>query len=740
MSAKKLNQDAWMTRWCQSNWGELLQPAPMTISILGTLILLVQGIDDFDLRVECKSDKDVQFAWQYARAPDSFKSCLIQMVTDGTEAFAKAHTQMERIETLADKVPGIVKTMVTMLIQASPRIIARDFPGYLDDLSEIAKQCSESGKACQESFVKLRGLAAELALASQRKLGNTETTINRNAIDIQVLGEQEKRQQELIDVSKDCLKKVARDYEDAQDLFKEASQSVPSGWSIVGMNLVESAMNVGVSAANAYISMSCVSKQVALMGANVLADKVRGDQAPATTSTPRDPKIGLETVSGATEPSTDPAPRTSSAAAATDPGASEVGVTLNCAIAISNLLIVGEDKKVNWDTINAQDNQGARFIQRRLKFQEEKLAPEKHQHFSSQLLLHVAKLLEIVAGIIEASGNSTTDQALLAKLPEIEKVKQSLQSLQQAASQATQSTGNIASPIFTSSAKPSDGKTSAMAVEMAKNHLTQCRSNLEGARGSYQHLTDEVIKQQTELTKLMTEMKQLDLRNQGLKKIVPILIKAVGAFATLQSNITQLVLFFDSIAGLIKDVMAPSVNKLADSLDKSAKDKVAGISLEQFCCNILHQQAMTVSQVSLLAQKIANTYCKVSSTYIMPGQAYVSNLNLQIRDENAKLIQGEVQKAQKVLAEQATIANQGIIDLVRKDQKEFIASIEERLQGLEEVTQGLIAPETPKHLQTGNVRFIESVAAEKRGAADANPMYKSDEELEIRIQSLDDAC
>jgi hypothetical protein len=44
---------------------------------------------------------------------------------------------------------------------------------------------------------------------------------------------------------------------------------------------------------------------------------------------------------------------------------------------------------------------------------------------------------------------------------------------------------------------------------------------------------------------MIGEMAEMDLVNQGLKKMVPILIKAVGSFTTLQSNITMLVRFFD---------------------------------------------------------------------------------------------------------------------------------------------------------------------------------------------------
>jgi hypothetical protein len=49
--------------------------------------------------------------------------------------------------------------MVEMLLKASTRVIARDFPNKLQELSDIATECSTAGNACHEDFRRLSGLA-----------------------------------------------------------------------------------------------------------------------------------------------------------------------------------------------------------------------------------------------------------------------------------------------------------------------------------------------------------------------------------------------------------------------------------------------------------------------------------------------------------------------------------------------------------------------------------------------------
>ncbi len=46
---KDANEEAWMTMWCSSNWAELLQPAPLSIALLGSVLCIASGTNDFSM-------------------------------------------------------------------------------------------------------------------------------------------------------------------------------------------------------------------------------------------------------------------------------------------------------------------------------------------------------------------------------------------------------------------------------------------------------------------------------------------------------------------------------------------------------------------------------------------------------------------------------------------------------------------------------------------------------------------
>ncbi len=65
-TGKNANEDGWMTfvakiycccscsygfldcsMWCNANWGDLLQPAPLSIALLGSIMVISASTDDF---------------------------------------------------------------------------------------------------------------------------------------------------------------------------------------------------------------------------------------------------------------------------------------------------------------------------------------------------------------------------------------------------------------------------------------------------------------------------------------------------------------------------------------------------------------------------------------------------------------------------------------------------------------------------------------------------------------------
>lgn len=67
------------------NWAEFLTPAPLSIALLGQL-MLVAGEKDFSLE-----NQRPEKGFQFIQHPESFRACLVQVSNTGWRAFNEAH-------------------------------------------------------------------------------------------------------------------------------------------------------------------------------------------------------------------------------------------------------------------------------------------------------------------------------------------------------------------------------------------------------------------------------------------------------------------------------------------------------------------------------------------------------------------------------------------------------------------------------------------------------------------------
>jgi hypothetical protein len=94
-----------------ANWDQFLSPAPLTIAILGHL-MLVSASGDFSLQ-----DKENPIVFKHLMYPNSFRACLVQISNEGWKAFNLAHTNMDQIRLHSSNVDTHVRTAVKFLLK-----------------------------------------------------------------------------------------------------------------------------------------------------------------------------------------------------------------------------------------------------------------------------------------------------------------------------------------------------------------------------------------------------------------------------------------------------------------------------------------------------------------------------------------------------------------------------------------------------------------------------------------------
>ncbi len=129
-----------------SQWEELITAGPVTINLLGQLIILSSS-HDIDLK---ESQPNYEFI--YMKHPQSFSATLIQISNEGWEAFFNAHTNMDRIQSYMKQIPGHVQTSLKLYAKGTPRLIQRLLPKSLANIERIGNECIKLASETDKKF------------------------------------------------------------------------------------------------------------------------------------------------------------------------------------------------------------------------------------------------------------------------------------------------------------------------------------------------------------------------------------------------------------------------------------------------------------------------------------------------------------------------------------------------------------------------------------------------------------
>ena len=119
------------------NWHSLLTAAPMSVGLLGN-ILLVAGQKDFSLE-----EAEPRSGFQCIKYPKSFRASLLQLVNESYTAMYESHTKMDQIRLYTLAVPSFLKGAVQILAQGSKKQVEVMLPSHLTKIKDCATNCKD---------------------------------------------------------------------------------------------------------------------------------------------------------------------------------------------------------------------------------------------------------------------------------------------------------------------------------------------------------------------------------------------------------------------------------------------------------------------------------------------------------------------------------------------------------------------------------------------------------------------
>ena len=205
----------------------------MAVALLAQIVL-VSASHKTDFALECP-----QNGCKHLDYPNSFKSTLLQMSFSAYDAFNKAHNNMDQISMLMQGVPTEITNAVTTLIMGTDEEIDMLLPNYIENIRGIATDAITRASGTVDAFDEVKVILEEIIAGGQSKKHLSQQEIDELTIKI----ETEKAWETFYKNEKKNMeadtKELKAAMSKAQKDFDKAMDNLPTGWTTIGMNLVE---------------------------------------------------------------------------------------------------------------------------------------------------------------------------------------------------------------------------------------------------------------------------------------------------------------------------------------------------------------------------------------------------------------------------------------------------------------------------------------------------------------------
>ena len=560
-----------------ANWDTFLTPAPLSIALLGQLILISSDAD-FSLQ-----DKKDSIKFEFLKYPDSFRACLVQVSNRGWDAFNKAHTSMDQIRLYSNNVDKHVKTAVKFLITGSAEDVQSMVPDALKNIDVIADDCLELATSVEKEFVAVMKLIAELLEACTRAKGQHEEDLKAAKIAHEVAEEHMKAVQAEKEDVLSRRNEMEKQMKEANEEFKDAIKSMPGAWSIIGK-----------ACADTMISATRVVGAIPSMMLGRLGFNTRSSQESQVNEPTRDSNC----------------PQHSEGALAIYKIVPEVYGLVETLVTLAH---GGEVMK--------GDKKAKHGVLRSMKALESIKRNRLEEVNESSMKTRVLKLCKDAIDLSQA----------LSKKPQLQYSEEDIEEIHLQADMlleearilqgvshsvlGTNALPNTSPNLAKQPAYNSDGGLVQQALDSYRFRTETAKEMLKDSRRAYEASCDEVAKKTREVTNLLVEMKELDLKEIDMEKIRKTLVKGIQALGELREQWGKLVRFFQMLSNLVKCCLSTSLKTFVQTSRNRLDQGDSGMSAAMR--DVIFEQAFQANQIAYVVNSISSVYVEVSDKHLM---------------------------------------------------------------------------------------------------------------------------
>ncbi|XP_047665676.1 uncharacterized protein LOC125140450 [Tachysurus fulvidraco] len=637
-----------------ANWEEYLTPAPLSIAILGELVFISSNTD-FSI-----NKNPPKVGYKFIKYPESFRACLMQVCNSGWCAFNEAHKNMDQIRLYTMTVPNYMKMAMKILFQGNDEVVEAHLPEQLQNIRVVADDCLELAISTEIRFTDVINIIQELLEACV----NAEHFYGEELEEIKLKLEESKLRkqssEEAAKRSEKALKDMEKQLNEAHKTYSEAMASLPSGWDMIAMDLVN-----GI----------CEGITTLINGVTSIFSK---------SETQNDPKKKVSKSPESKADSFDEIPIYSKSA--------EI---LKCTEKIQEFVI---ENTINWKDLYDQKH---RTTKTNFQADQFKRIGENLKEFPNCTAKEEAqnictKGIEICEELAKYTPEGEWEEAKTNELIKlIRNLNESARSFDSKSKSVTNSPAlTPKSPMmYKEESKPGKVKASQMASDNARFRIEQSRAQLDKTRESYEKSVENMEKNQKELTDILITMRRCEFKEIDFNTTIQMLVKGMDAMGRVKEQWEKMVRFFQMVSNIVKISLTKT---LKDFVSTSEKTQALSYNSKLFSKDMLYNQAFQATNIANLVNMISTTYTEVSTKHIMDR---VSSLGkLMVMDKEKPEFQFEVDQ----LRNACDGAQKAILVLVLKNKREFEANTFARQNKIDKELLAILpaaAPEEIKRIQ-----------------------------------------
>ncbi|CAF89235.1 unnamed protein product [Tetraodon nigroviridis] len=258
--------------------------------------------------------------------------------------------------------------------------------------------------------------------------------------------------------------------------------------------------------------------------------------------------------------------------------------------------------------------------------------------------------------------------------------------------------------MFREQSSSGQASASQRASDNARYRIELSREQLKHTRDSYQKSVENMEKNERELTEILCEMQNCNIKQTDFDTTIKMLAKGLDAMGRVKEQWEKMVRFFQMVSNIVKTSLNVTLKNFVTACDRSKK---LGYNDKLFTKDLLYNQAFQASNIASLVHMISGTYTEVSSKFLMDRVSSLGRLMAMDKERP------EFHQERAMLQTSCQDAQSGIKQLVIKNKKDFERKTNERMEKIEYEMKAVL-PEAPPQ-ETENIKEIVQANFERPG-------------------------